>query len=151
MGTVAYSLTDPNLQFRIELKNGKYYLYSVGAGLYVNASGNYVATASTELKIQNVGGSYPWKLVLGSNGMNSQDGGQTDSGILVNSWTTTDAGNCYQIIEAGEMPEEEPGTGIQGTELKGQGEGIIYDLLGRPVKGTPVHGVYIVDGKKVVK
>ena len=151
VGTVAYSLTDPNLQFRIELKNGKYYLYSVGAGMYVNASGNYVATASTELKIQNVGGSYPWKLVLGSNGMNSQDGGQTDSGILVNSWTTTDAGNCYQIIEAGEMPEEEPGTGIQGTELKGQGEGIIYDLLGRPVKGTPVHGVYIVDGKKVVK
>ena len=83
--------------------------------------------------------------------MNSQDGGQTDSGILVNYWTTTDAGNCYQIIEAGEVKEEEPGNGIQNTEMKQQGRGITYDLQGRLVKGIPTHGVYIVDGKKVVK
>ena len=151
VGSVTYSLTDPNLQFRIELKDGKYYLYSVGAGKYVNSNGNYVDTASTELKIENVGGGYPWKLVLGSNGMNSQDGGQTDSGILVNYWTTTDAGNCYQIIEAGEVKEEEPGNGIQNTEMKQQGRSITYDLQGRLVKGVPTHGVYIVDGKKVVK
>ena len=149
VGSVKYSLTDPNLQFRIELKNGKYYLYSIGAEKYVNASGNYVTAATTELKIQNVGGDYPWKLVLGSNGMNSQDGGQTDSGIIINSWTTTDAGNCYQIIEAGEL-EEEPGEGIENPELSKQNTEPVYDLQGRPVVGVPTHGVYIVNGKKVV-
>ena len=149
VGSVTYSLTDPNLQFRVELKDGKYYLYSVGAEKYVNASGNYVATATTELKIENVGGSYPWKLILGSNGMNSQDGGQTDSGIIINSWTTTDAGNCYQIIEAGEI-EEEPGNGIENLELSKLNTEIVYDLQGRPVAGVPAHGVYIVNGKKVV-
>ena len=147
VGSVKYSLTDPNLQFRIELKNGKYYLYSVGAEKYVNSNGNYVTTASTELKIENVGGNYPWKLILGSNGMNSQDGGQTDSGIIINSWTTTDAGNCYQIIEAGELKEEE--TGILNAEFNYQEATSIYDLLGRRVN-NPTKGIYIVNGSKVV-
>ena len=149
VGPVKYSLTDPNLQFRIELKNGKYYLYSVGAGKYVNSNGNYEATASTVLKIENVGGSYPWKLILGNNGMNSQDGGQTDSGILVNSWTTTDAGNCYQIIEAGQLKEEDPGEGIQNSELGIQNFEVIYDLQGRIVD-APTKGIYIKGNKKVV-
>ena len=147
VGSVKYSLTDPNLQFRIELKNGKYYLYSVGAEKYVNSNGNYVTTASTELKIENVGGNYPWKLILGSNGMNSQDGGQTDSGIKIDSWTTTDAGNCYQIIEAGELKEEE--TGILNAEFNYQEATTIYDLLGRRVN-NPTKGIYIVNGSKVV-
>ena len=149
VGSVKYSLTDPNFQFRIELKDGKYYLYSVGAEKYVNANGNYEATASTELKIENTGGSYPWKLILGSNGMNSQDGGQTDSGIIINNWTTTDAGNCYQIIEAGELEEEEPETGILNSEFNNQESNTIYDLQGRRVD-NPTKGIYIKNNKKVV-
>ena len=100
VGSVTYSLEDVNQQFRIEKTGDNYYLYSVGAEKYVGGDGSYTATASAALKIENVGGDYPWKLCIGSNGMNSQIKGQTASGILVNSWTTTDAGNRYQLAEA---------------------------------------------------
>ena len=99
VGTVTQNSEDPNQQFRIEKKNGSYYLYSVGAEKYVSGNGAYETNASTVLKIEKVSGNYPWKLILGNNGMNSQDKGQVNSGILVNSWTTTDAGNCYEIKE----------------------------------------------------
>ena len=142
---VTYSLTDPHLQFRIEKKDDKYYLYSVGAQKYVSGNGNYEDNASTVLKMENVGGAYPWKLILGSNGMNSQDGGQTDSGIVINSWTTTDAGNCYQIVEAGEKVD----VGIEDSEFTIQDSEFIYDLQGRRV-ANPTKGIYIVGGKKLV-
>ena len=101
VGSVSQDLTDPNHQFRIEKKGDNYYLYSVGAAKYVNSSGSYEESASTVLKIEKMNdASYPWKLCLGSNGMNSQISGQTAEGILVNGWTTTDAGNKYCIEEA---------------------------------------------------
>lgn len=145
VGSVTYSLTDPNLQFRIEKQGDNYYLYSVGAQKYVSGNGSYETNASTALKIENVGGAYPWKLIIGSNGMNSQDGGQTDSGIIINSWTTTDAGNCYQIVEAGEKNE----TGIENTEVIMQNSAFFYDLQGRRVV-SPTKGVYIKGNKKMV-
>ncbi len=98
VGTVTQDPYDVNQQFRIENKNGNYYLYSVGAEKYVDANGNYSATATSAMTITNVGGTYPWKLLIGSNGLNSQEPGQMDAGIVVNYWTTTDEGNCY-IIE----------------------------------------------------
>ena len=145
VGSVTYSLTDPNQQFRIEEKDGKYYLYSVGAQKYVGANGGYVDNASTVLKMENVGGAYPWKLCLGNNGMNSQDGGQTDSGIIINSWTTADAGNCYQIVEAGEKEDVR----VEHSELGIQNSEFTYDLQGRRVD-NPSKGVYIRGGKKVM-
>ena len=145
VGSVTYSLTDPNLQFRIEKQGDNYYLYSVGAQKYVSGNGSYETNAATALKIENVGGAYPWKLIIGSNGMNSQDGGQTDSGIIINSWTTTDAGNCYQIVEAGEKNE----TGIENTEVIMQNSAFFYDLQGRRVV-SPTKGVYIKGNKKMV-
>ena len=145
VGSVTYSLTDPNLQFRIEKKDDNYYLYSVGAKKYVSGNGNYEDAAATALKMENVGGAYPWKLVIGSNGMNSQDGGQTDSGIIINSWTTTDAGNCYQIVEAGEKTD----TGIESAEVTMQNSTFFYDLQGRRVE-NPSKGIYIKNNKKVV-
>ena len=104
VGAVTQNAEDPNQQFRIEKKNGSYYLYSIGAEKYVGANGSYSATASAALTLENVGGSYPWKLLIGGNGMNSQDKGQMDAGITVNSWTTTDAGNCYVITEVATGP-----------------------------------------------
>ncbi len=105
VGSVTASLTDPAQQFRIEKNGNNYYLFSVGAQKYVSSNGSYEATASTVLKIEKVDNtSYPWKLCLGNNGMNSQNPNQANSGILVNSWTTTDAGNCYYIEEA--IPED---------------------------------------------
>ena len=97
VGNVTKDPKDPNQQFRIEKNGANYYLYSVGAGKYVNSNGNYEANASSALTITKVSGSYPWKLCIGGNGMNSQEPNQMDAGIVVNSWTTTDAGNCYQI------------------------------------------------------
>ena len=145
VGSVEYSLTDPNLQFRIEKQGDNYYLYSVGAGKYVSSNGGYEATASAVLKMENVGGSYPWKLIIGSNGMNSQDKNQTASGIVINNWTTTDAGNCYQITEAVAEPKE----GIDNLEFTNQKSQFVYDLQGRRVM-SPTKGIYIVGYKKNV-
>ena len=115
VGTVAQSKEDPNQQFRIEKKGDNYYLFSVGAEKYVNASGGYEATASTPLTLTNVGGEYPWLLFLGNNGMNSQVANQHDNGIVVNSWTTKDAGNCYKI-EFAVMPVRTITVKVLGTE-----------------------------------
>ena len=106
VGNVSKDPSDPNQQFKIEKIGNSYYLYSIGAGKYVSSNGKYEATASTILKMENLGGDYPWKLCLGNNGMNSQIPNQTPSGILVNSWTTTDAGNCYCIEEVAVGPRE---------------------------------------------
>ena len=100
VGTVEYALGNPALHFRIEKQGDNCYLYSVGAGKYVDAEGRYEAQANTVLTMENVGGDYPWKLCLGGNGMNTQVPGQTSEGIMVNWWTTTDEGNCFQIVEA---------------------------------------------------
>ncbi|MBQ1178614.1 MAG: hypothetical protein IIX50_06210, partial [Bacteroidaceae bacterium] len=127
VGSVSYNAEDPNQQFRIEKKGSDYYLYSVGAEKYVGADGSYTANASAVLKIENVGGDYPWKLCLGGNGMNSQTSGQTNEGILVNSWTTSDPGNCYKIEVAvvkaktytiDVLGAEEGGVTFEGKEYK---------------------------------
>ena len=52
VGSVTYSLTDPNLQFHIEKKGDNYYLFSVGAQKYVSSNGSYEANASTILKLE---------------------------------------------------------------------------------------------------
>ena len=105
VGTVNYDLTDTNQQFRIEKNGANYYLFSVGAEKYVGTSGDYVDAANVVLTMENVGGEYPWKLVLGEQGLNSQEKNQTNEGIIINGWTTTDPGNCYQITEAVAKPK----------------------------------------------
>ena len=100
VGSVDYDVNDVNQQFRIEKDGSNYYLYSVGAGKYVGADGKYTAEASVAMKIENVGGDYPWKLQIGNQGMNTQVANQWGSGIMVNNWNTTDEGNRFQIAEA---------------------------------------------------
>ena len=127
VGSVTFDNTDPKQQFRIEKKGGSYYLYSVGAEKYVAADGSYSATPTAALNIENVGGEYAWKLLIGSNGMNSQIQGQTAEGIIINSWTSTDAGNRYKIEEAvvkaqtytiDVLGASEGGVTYEGQELK---------------------------------
>lgn len=98
------SSTDATQQFKI-IKNGSnYYLYSVKAQKYVGSDGTYVDGQTAVFKMEKSGNSeYPWKLYIGSNCMNLQESNQTDAGLVVNSWTTTDAGNIYYIQEA--IPE----------------------------------------------
>ncbi len=102
VGTVAKSIDDPNQQFKIEKDGENYYLYSIGAGKYVTAAGAWSDTKGTALTITNVSGEnagYPWKLSLGSTYLNSQDPGQTEAGIIVDNWATTDPGNCYRFVD----------------------------------------------------
>ncbi|MBR3977322.1 MAG: glycoside hydrolase family 95 protein [Bacteroidaceae bacterium] len=106
VGAVTQDPYDVNQQFRIESKNGSYYLYSMGAEKYVGKNGSYSSTATDAMTITNVGGAYPWKLLIGGNGMNSQEPGQMDAGIVVNGWTTTDPGNCYIIDEVITGPKD---------------------------------------------
>ena len=104
VGSVTPNFEDVNQQFKIEKVSEKYYLKSVGANKYVNSSGVLSDTKDANLTLEDVGGDYQWKLCLGGNGLNSQEPGNFNEGIVVNSWTTTDAGNCYKIIEITEEP-----------------------------------------------
>ena len=100
VGNVSRNINDVNQHFKIENINGDHYLYSVGAGKYVNNVGEYVDTPTDALTIENVGGEYQWKLGIGGNYLNSQSSGHiVREGILVDSWSTTDEGNCYVIEE----------------------------------------------------
>ncbi len=105
VGSVSKDANDPNQQFRIIEKEKKYYLFSIGANKYVCASGVYGYFSSTELKIEASGNnSYPWKLGLGDLYMNSQDPNQKPTGMIIDGWNTTDAGNSYVIDIVGEEP-----------------------------------------------
>lgn len=82
VGTVTADLHDPNQQFRIEKDGEMYYLFSEGAGKYVGANGAYTASPTVALNIMPSGdATYPWHLRIGSQGMNTQKPGQTESGI----------------------------------------------------------------------
>ena len=122
VGTVERNPQDPNQQFKIENLNGKYYLYSVGAGKYVYTGGKYIANKVIQLKITESGSAtYRWKLAIGTQYLNSQDPNQTDAGLVVNDWSTTDAGNCY-IIE--EVTDGEGGGGSSASSDE------VYDFSG---------------------
>ena len=115
VGTVSRNNADPAQLFRIEKNGSNYYLYSLGAEKYVSSNGSFEAKASSVLSLTKVSGNYPWKLTIGGNGMNSQIANQMDAGIVVNSWTTADPGNCY-IIEEGVAPVSEFTVTVLGTE-----------------------------------
>lgn len=124
VGTVAQNPLDPNQQFKIEKQGDNYYLFSVGAQKYVGSNGNYEASASSPLTIEKVTNvNYPWKLCVGGNGMNSQVQGQMPAGIVVNSWTSTDAGNCY-AIECVSLDPVEYTIHVLGTE--DESAGVVY-------------------------
>ena len=99
----AQNKDDVNQQFKIENINGSYYLYSVGAGKYVTDNGSFADAPQQALSISASNSqSHPWFLKIGNNGMNSQDAGQTEAGILVNNWVQQDPGNRYKILDVEE-------------------------------------------------
>ena len=108
VGNVTWNPFDEDQQFKIIKIEEKFYLFSVGAQMYVNDGGNYGVAPETEFKITpSATESYPWMLGLGSNFMNSQGTGQTDNGIQVNTWSTEDPGNHYNIY-AVDMSQYDP-------------------------------------------
>ena len=178
VGDVRRDINDVNQHFKIKSINGKYYLYSVAAGKYVNGDGEFVANATDALVVENVGGEYQWKLGVGNHVLNSQEWHRAASGMRVDDWTTTDEGNCYIIEEARttlapnrwylsvearnsmhKAPaqirlyvRDEAATAVEEVEEScndQDGAAVVYDLSGRRVE-TPTKGIYIVNGKKVV-
>ena len=120
VGSVTRNPQDPNQQFRIENKNGTYYLYSVGAEKYVLATG-YNANAYMALTITKSGNdTYPWKLGLGTLYLNSQEANQTNEGLVIDSWSKTDAGNSYTIEEVTDDAGEGGSTAVED----------VYDFTG---------------------
>ena len=114
-GTVTENNADVNQLFRIEKNGANYYLFSVGAKKYIDATGAAVDNASAVLTLTKVEGSYPWKLVLGGKGMNTQVPGQKDTGIILDGWTNADPGNCFKILE-GVAPDVEYLVEVLGTD-----------------------------------
>ena len=113
VGNVSWNPFDANQQFKIYTIEGKYYLYSLGAKMYVNDGGAYGENPVTEFKIMtSLSEEYPWFLGLGDKFLNSQGTGQTDAGIVINTWganqaTQEDAGNHYNIY-AVDMSQFDP-------------------------------------------
>lgn len=104
LSSPAKNLEDNNQLFEIRNDGGKYYLYSVGAGKYVTSDGSFSDTAVNDLTFtQTSNATYMWKLSIGGKCMNSQDPGQMAAGIVVDGWTTEDAGNRYQIMAVEEV------------------------------------------------
>ena len=84
-------------EFRVENDGNNYYLYSVGAGKYVGDGGLYTDGATTPLYIEETGNpEYPWKFKLDSRYINVN--GIEPYGLVVDNWSSTDAGNSFKII-----------------------------------------------------
>ena len=113
VGNVSWNPFDANQQFSIKKIEDKYYLYSLGAKMYVNDGGAYGENPVTEFKIMtSLSEEYPWFLGLGDKFLNSQGAGQTDAGIVINTWGANqaaqeDAGNHYNIY-AVDMSQFDP-------------------------------------------
>ena len=117
---------DPNQQFQIKKSGSNYLLYSVGKGQYVMVQSKNTVTWATargsNVTITSTGNSaYPWKIKIGNFYLNSQDPGQTATGLVIDDWSTTDAGNSY-IIE--EVTDGEEGGGEAGNSQE------VYDFTG---------------------
>ena len=79
-------------------------------------------TRGSNVSFTSTGNSaYPWKIKIGNFYLNSQDPGQTANGLMIDSWSTTDAGNSY-IIE--EVTDEEGGDDSEANSQE------VYDFTG---------------------
>lgn len=82
-----------------------YYLYNLGAGFFCKKNDKYVGFSVD--KLENVtfekgaDATYPWTIFINSGGNKKRFNHNNNGGILVN-WEDVDAGNQWQIIDAGE-------------------------------------------------
>lgn len=88
--------------------NNQFYLYSVAAGAFVNSDGTLTNTTFTPITIEDLGNDRFMLKYDDSHIIN-----MTTTGIYINSWSTIDAGNSFQIIEAADF---DPTTAIAQME-----------------------------------
>lgn len=86
-----------------------YYLYNLGAGFFCKKNGNNVGFSID--KLENVtfekgaDATYPWTIFINSGGNKKRFNHNNQGGLVVN-YETVDAGNQWQIIDAGETNYE---------------------------------------------
>lgn len=82
-----------------------YYLYNLGAGFFCKKNGDNVGFSVNKLENvtfeQGADATYPWTIFINSGGNRKRFNHNNNGGILVN-WEDVDAGNQWQIIDAGE-------------------------------------------------
>ena len=151
---VAYDRNDPKQQFRIEKHEGNYYFYSIGAGKYLDGSGNYVddIASAAAVTLHNVSGTYadyPWKPQLGSKYLNSQASG----GLIVNTHSTTDAGNSYRIEVGNVYTVHVLGENVEGATVTIKGKQYLNgDAIAKTAKDIQTSDVSAstIDGKVAI-
>lgn len=82
-----------------------YYLYNLGAGFFCKKNGDNVGFSVNKLENvtfeQGADATFPWTIFINSGGNKKRFNHNNNGGILVN-WEDVDAGNQWQIIDAGE-------------------------------------------------
>lgn len=82
-----------------------YYLYNLGAGFFCKKNGDNVGFSVNKLENvtfeQGADATYPWTIFINSGG-NKKRFNHNDQGGLAVNYETVDAGNQWQIIDAGE-------------------------------------------------
>lgn len=82
-----------------------YYLYNLGAGFFCKKNGDNVGFSVNKLENvtfeQGADATYPWTIFINSGGNKKRFNHNNKGGLAVN-YETVDAGNQWQIIDAGE-------------------------------------------------
>lgn len=82
-----------------------YYLYNLGAGFFCKKNGDNVGFSVDKLENvtfeQGADATYPWTIFINSGGNKKRFNHNNQGGLAVN-YETVDAGNQWQIIDAGE-------------------------------------------------
>lgn len=86
-----------------------YYLYNLGAGFFCKKNGDNVGFSVNKLENvtfeQGADATYPWTIFINSGG-NKKRFNHNNQGALAVNYETVDAGNQWQIIDAGETNYE---------------------------------------------
>ncbi|MCQ2293891.1 MAG: hypothetical protein MJZ54_07660, partial [Bacteroidaceae bacterium] len=133
--------------FAFVKESGNLYLYSVAAGKFVSATLRGELTEKPSAPISFVDADAETVRLVFDADYNVNLGGSKQ--VVIDNWTTKDAGNSFLIMEAGDFSGVVTGLATIGTD---NAVTPMYDLQGRTVKRWPGRrGVSIVNGRKIIK
>ncbi len=156
--TTPVDITDASSSWMVIPFEGKYYIYNVGARMYLTTPGyagetgpcTLTATA-TALTIVDLGNGLFAFTATGDDKDYMCAAPQMSSPVSI--WESSDAGSAWQLIEnpnvAADPEIANNYTGIDAVDSV-EGEQVIYDLTGRRIAEITVPGIYIINGKKVL-
>ena len=133
--------------FAFVKESGNLYLYSVAAGKFVSATLRGELTEKPSVPISFVDADAETVRLVFDTDYNVNLGGSKQ--VIIDSWTTKDAGNSFLIMEAGDFSGVVTGL---ATIVTDNAVTPMYDLQGRMVKNWPdQRGVSIVNGRKIIR